>query len=149
MLIDAVSAAYVACGVYRGRKRGLSDEAYRLLRLGGAFASGCGLHGLVSGGLDRILSLGGGVSGPVAFVGTMAGSWWALRLVKRRFLEWAAARFEPYIRIGGAVAGGLRAAILALSLLGAFSLATHAPGHDVVQQGSWMGRFAAWIVQAD
>ena len=110
--------------------------------------TGCGLHGLISSGIGRLVSLAGDVSAPVVFAGTMGGAWWLFRLIKQRFVAWAAARFEPYLRIGGAIAGGLRTAILVLGMVGTFTLAGRAPGHDAVRYESWVGRIAGWVVQA-
>ena len=146
ILVDALAAAYVAYGVMRGRKRGLPDEAYRLLRFGTAFAAGCGLYGLVSDIIGKILSLAGDVAAPLAFVGTVGGAWWLLRVVKQSFLAWSSARFAPFIQTGGAVAGGLRTALVVLSIVATFSMAERAPGHAAVSRETWVGRIAGWVM---
>lgn len=129
-IVDAVSAAYVAFGAYRGRKRGFSDEAYRLLRMAIAFVAGCGLYGVVSQLIGKVLSLGGEVSGPVAFLGTVGGAWLLLRKLKRGFIAWVFAKTKPYEGLGGAVAGGVRALLIVVSIVAALSLAGKTPGGD-------------------
>jgi hypothetical protein len=146
-VVDLISAAYVAFGAVRGRKRGLADEAYRLLRVGISFAAGCGLYGLMSDLLKNVLSLGADVSGPVGFVATMAGAWALLRMAKRRLTAWIAARFASHAAIGGAVAGGIRSLVWVLALVSAFHLAGSAPGRQQVSEQSLVGRIAGWVVK--
>ena len=146
ILIDGAALGWIAYGVVRGRMRGLGLEVYKLLRFAAAFATGCGLHGLVGNALSRLFSLGDGVSGPLAFVLSVGGSWWILRVVKRRIVAWTATHMGEHERVGGAVAGGLRAALLALSAAGALALARDMPGRDAVASGSVVGRTAAWAV---
>lgn len=149
MLVDLVAGAYVVYGTVRGRKRGLADESFRLVRFAVALAAGCGLYGLISQGAERLLSLAGDISAPVVFAGTVGGSWWLLRALKHRFKAWVGARFMPYARAGGAVAGGLRTALVVLGAVGVLTLAGRVPGSDSVRQDSVVGRVAAWIVRAD
>lgn len=146
-IVDLVSGAYVAYGAARGRKRGLADEAYRLLRIGISFAAGCGLYGLVSDLLRQVLSLGADVSGPVGFVAIVAGAWSLLRFARKRLTAWIAVRFASHASLGGAIAGGLRTAVWVLSLVSAFHLAGSAPGHDKVSEQSLVGRFASWVMK--
>lgn len=146
-IIDLISAAYVAFGAIRGRKRGMADEAYRLLRIGVSFLAGCGLYGLVSDLLKQVLAMGGDVSGPVGFVAIMAGAWSLLRFARKRLTAWIALRFASHASLGGAIAGGLRTAVWVLSLVSAFHLAGSAPGHEQVAEQSLVGRIAGWVVK--
>lgn len=145
--VDLVAAAYVAYGAARGRRRGLADEAYRLLRVGVSFAAGCGLYGLVSDLLKKALALGADVSGPLAFVATMAGAWSLLRFLRKWLMAWIAARFAPHAAVGGAVAGGIRTLVWTLALVSAFHLAGSAPGREQVSERSLVGRIAGWVVR--
>ena len=145
--VDLIAAAYVAYGAARGRKRGLADESYRLLRVGLSFVAGCGLYGLVSGFLKQVLSVGADVSGPVGFVATMAGAWALLRLVRQRLTAWIGTRFSRHAAVGGAVAGALRTLIWVLALVSAFHLAGSAPGREQISEQSLVGRIAGWVVK--
>lgn len=145
-IADIIAGAYVAFGAWRGRARGLADEGYRLLRLGVAFAAGCGLYGVVSGLLKHAISMAGDVSAPVAFAGTVGGTWWLLSALKKKVIAVLAARFAPYAQIGGAVAGGVRTLLLVLSIVGVFHLAGRAPGRDTVVGTSMIGQLAAWVM---
>lgn len=147
ILADILSVAYVAYGTVRGGRRGLGDEAFRLFRLAIAFAAGCGLHKLVGNGIGRLLSIGSDVSAPVAFAVTVAGAWWLLRRARIVFAAWAEKRLGRHARLGGAIAGGLRSALLALSIAATINMAGHVPGGDAVRRGSWVGRLAGWVLQ--
>ncbi len=142
-LLDGIAAAYVAFGAWRGRARGLSEEGYRLFRMAVAFAAGCGLYGLISGALERLLSIGGEVSGPVGFVGVMGGSWFLLSKLRTGIKTWLSARFASFARVGGAVSGALRALIIALSIVGVLNLA----GRDEVKGRSVVGTISSWVME--
>lgn len=140
-LLDGLAAAYVAFGAWRGRASGLAEEGYRLFRMAVAFAAGCGLYGLISDLLTRVLSIGGDVSGPIGFVGVMGGSWMLLKRLRNAIKAWLAARFAAHAQIGGLIAGGLRTLIIVLSIVGVLNLA----GRDEAG-GSIVGRVAAWVM---
>lgn len=142
-VIDLLSAAYIGISAARGRKRGLADESYRLLRLGVAFGAGCGLYGLVSGAIESLLSLAPTVSGPVGFAGTVGGAWMLLRGLKQKLTAWVAVRFAPHQAVGGMIAGGLRALLMALSALATGILA----GGEGVVATSWLARVARFFVE--
>lgn len=146
-IVDLISAAYVAYGAARGKKRGLADEAYRLLRVGVSFAAGCGLYGLVSDLLKQVLSMGSDVSGPVGFAATMGGAWALLRFAKQKLTAWITARFAPHAALGGAVAGGIRSMVWVLALVSMFHLAGSAPGREQISEQSLVGRIAGWVVK--
>ncbi len=141
-ILDLIAGAYVAYGAWRGRARGLAEEGYRLFRLAVAFAAGCGLYGLLSDLLTRLLSLGGEVSGPVGFVGVMGGSWYILRTLKTKLTALLAARFAAQARIGGLIAGGLRTLIVVLSIVGVLNLA----GRGDVSGRSVVARISEWVM---
>lgn len=141
--IDLIAVVYTGISVARGRRRGLADESYRLLRMGVAFGAGCGLYGLVSGALGHLLSLAPAVSGPVGFAGTVGGAWLLLRALKKRLTVWIAARFAPQQEVGGMIAGGLRALVLTMSVLATGVLA----GGGGLVATSWLARIARFFVE--
>ncbi|HMP75209.1 MAG TPA: CvpA family protein [Kiritimatiellia bacterium] len=140
--IDLISALYVAFGAWRGRARGLADEGFRLLRMAVAFAAGCGLYGLVSGLLKKLLSLGGDISGPMGFALTLGGAWYLLGLAKKSFAAFLTARFAPHAALGGAIAGALRTLLIVLSVVGVLNLSNQ----DGVSGGSVVSRIAEWVM---
>ncbi len=144
--IDLIAAAFIALGAWRGRSRGLPDEGYRLLRIALAFLAGCGLYRFVSELLKQAFSMAGDISAPLAFVGTIGGTWWLMRVVKKTLTRFLAARFARHARLGGAIAGGIRVLLIVLSIAGAFYLADRAPGHDAVSAKSIVGRMAVWVM---
>jgi hypothetical protein len=148
VILDLLTATFVAVGVAWGRRSGLPKESYRLLRLITALVVGCGFYGLIARGLERLLSRLGDLSAPLAFIITVGGAWWILRAVRRRYMAWVGARFDRYARPGGAIAGGLRALLLAVTILAALGLAGSVPGRDSARHGSLVGRLAGWIVRA-
>lgn len=141
-LLDGLVAVYVAYGAQRGRKRGLAEEAYRLLRVGVALIAGCGLYGLVSDLIGKVLATGSEISGPVGFVATMVGAWSLLRVLRARVVAWVTAKYQPYAAVGGAVAGGLRNLTLALSAMITAQLA----GRSGFLAESGLGKLIAMLV---
>lgn len=140
--VDGIVAVYVAYGVYRGRARGLADEAYRLLRVGVALLAGCGLYGVVSDLISRVIYTGDAVSGPVGFVATMLGTWSVLRVVRTKFTAALETRFAGLAEAGGAMAGGLRTAVMASSAMITAVLA----GHENWLGHSWLGSLLHQLV---
>ncbi len=140
-LMDALVAAYVGFGAYRGRSRGLAQEAYRLLRIGVALVAGCGLFGLVSDGIGKLVHLGPALSGPVSFLATTVGAWSVLRVLREKFLNMMETRFAGLAQIGGAIAGGLRTLALATGAM----ITAHLAGSDGLLADSWLGRLIASI----
>ena len=141
-IADLIAAAYVAFSAWRGRVRGLADEGFRFVRMAVAFAAGCGLYELISGALKKLLSLGGDVSGPIGFAVTLGGAWYLLRFAKKSLAAFLAARFARHAALGGAIAGGLRTALIVLSVLGLLSLSNR----DEVSGTSVVGRIAERII---
>lgn len=141
--LDGIAAAYVAFGAWRGRARGMAEEGYRLFRMAVAFAAGCGLYGVISGLLEKVVSIGGDVSGPVGFVGVVGGSWFLLSRLRNGIKAWLAARFADRAQIGGMAAGGLRALIVVLSIVGVLNLA----GRDEVKGRSVVGTLSSWVLR--
>ena len=140
-MVDGLVAAYVAFGANRGRRRGLAEEVYRLLRVSLAMVAGCGLYSLVGDLVGKVLSLGADISGPVGFVGSMLGAWSLLRLLKARLVDWGSLRFHSFIEVGGAIAGGLRALVLALAAM----LTAHLAGRSAFMADSVLGKVIGFM----
>ncbi len=143
--LDLIALVGVALGAGRGRARGLAAEAYPLLRIAAAVAAGVGLRRLIARGIRAALSVGGEVSGAIAFAGSFAGAWWLTRRLKRWMTAFLAARAGRYNRIGGAIAGAVRVFLWILAIEGLLQLAGKpegAPGGGF----SLVGRLAALIV---
>jgi hypothetical protein len=141
-MVDGLVAVYVALGASAGRKRGLAEETYRLLRMSIALVAGCGLYSLVGDLLGKLISMGSDISGPVAFVGSMAGAWTLLRVLRAKLVNGVALRFHAYSELGGAIAGGLRNLVLALAGL----ITAHLSGHGGFMANSWLGAWIHWVL---
>ena len=141
-MIDGLVAAYVALGANRGRKRGLAEETFRLLRMSVALVAGCGLYSLVGDLVGRLLSLRDYVSGPIGFVASMVVAWSLLRVLRTALVNWVALRFRSYIELGGAIAGGLRNLVLALAGL----ITAHLSDYGGFMADSWVGTLIRWVV---
>lgn len=141
-LLDGLVAAYVAYGAYRGRARGLGEEAYRLLRVGVALVAGCGLYEIVGDLLSRVVSLGTQFSGPVGFLGTMIGTWSVLRVAKEKMVTWLSTRYVALAETGGAIAGGLRNLVLVSGAM----ITAHLAGRSEFMADSWVGRLISVLV---
>lgn len=146
--VDVVTLVYVAFSAVRGKRRGLALESYGLLRWVVALATGTGLYGWISNLLQHLFALGGNASSALGFVGTVASAWALLRFVKRRMTEWVASRWAPYAAVGGAVAGGLRAFVVLVSLMGVFHLARPTADRAAAADASWMARIASYVLPA-
>jgi len=140
--VDGIVAVYVAYGVYRGRARGLAEEAYRLVRVGVALLAGCGLYSVVSDLISKVIYAGDAVSGPVGFVATMLGTWSVLRVVRTKFVNLLETKYAGLAQTGGAIAGGLRTAVLAFSAMITAFLA----GHENWLGHSWLGSLLHHVV---
>lgn len=138
--VDLVSGAYVVYGALRGLKRGLADEAYRLIRVGVALVAGCGLYDWLSQGLESLLNLAPGISDTTGFIATFAGAFAALRLGRRKLTEWIRAKAGPRVEaLGGSVAGLFRAGVALTALMTALHLS---PADTRSADESWIGKIA-------
>lgn len=77
--IDILSSVYVLFGTFRGRRRGVPEELYRLVRTGLAFLSGLGLYGLVQSTMQTIP----GFAGAAGFALSYAGVFVLLRKTRK------------------------------------------------------------------
>ncbi|MFH0909454.1 MAG: CvpA family protein [bacterium] len=137
--LDGITAAYLAFGAARGRKRGLPEEAYRCVRLLAGLGAGCGLYGLISDAVSAVASVAPEVSAPAGFLATFGGAFALLHLVRRKIIETVRARFASLQAVGGAVAGALQAFMVIVSLVTAVQLSSSTPDQGVAAD-SFIGR---------
>ncbi|MCS6772387.1 MAG: hypothetical protein NZ740_10270 [Kiritimatiellae bacterium] len=142
-MLDAISAAYIAWGAWRGHVNGVAREGFRLFRLGIALAAGRSLFGLVRDGLGEALALGADVSGPLGFVAIMGCTWYLLSNLRRMVESWLGTRFSQHAAMVGAVAGGLRASLIVITIVGIAGLTR---GVGALSE-SFVGRVATWLEQ--
>ena len=124
--------------------RGFGDEVFRLVRLGTAYLAGCGLYETVGNGLDRLFAPA--VSDTVGFIVSFVGAYALVRLARRKLVATVAARFRgSAVALGGAVAGALRAGVVATTLMTALHIS---PVENRAADQSWIGQRVA-VLQPD
>ncbi|HEY8240500.1 MAG TPA: CvpA family protein [Kiritimatiellia bacterium] len=144
--LDAITLGYMGFSAWRGRKRGLADETYRLTRVATALLAGCGLYGAISHGIDALVHLAPGVSDTVGFVASFAGAFALLRAARRRLIDWVHARVRgPALALGGALAGAVRAVVIIVTIVTALRIS---PVENASAERSWIGRIAS-VFQSD
>lgn len=141
--LDGLAIAYVAFAAWRGRANGVAKEGFRLIRVALAFGAGVGLYGLIRDILTRALSLGVDVTGPVGFLAVMVGTWYAVRGLRDIIQAWLSARFSSHSPIAGAIAGGIRALVIVISIVGVTALA----GRTDTPDRSLVGRVASRAIR--
>ncbi len=147
MIIDLLIAAYVALAARRGRRRGLAAE------LPGAFSitvfalTGWGLFKIMWRGLSQAGTLTARSAPLLTFFGLVAGSIFLWRKMRER-VRWVAQKWpEPrHQRLGGGIAGGVRAFVLSATLL---LILAHWPLHGMtrwIAESSFLGRALIRVV---
>ncbi len=139
---DGATAAVMAYGAWRGMRRGVAQEAYRMVRMLVALAAGCGLYGLVARGIGQ---LAGGTSGAGGFLVAFGGAYALVRAAKRRFLAWVEARTSSWARWSGGAAGAVRGLAAMLAAGAVLNVSPFAALKDGVLGGSAVGRVASWF----
>ncbi len=149
LFVDVLSAAGVVTGAVRGRSRKLCGELSRLAEIGVAFLIGCGAFQWVGAALSNLTSMSGESSGAAGFVLTFFGSWFGYRMIRRvvakkgRHLlrDWLDSKIsEPVDRVGGAVAGGVMAGVLAMVGVGAAYLVPSDALEKRLSEDSFVGK---------
>jgi hypothetical protein len=135
-VIDIVVVAGLGLGFFRGRKRGLGLELYKLVNIGIPVLAGCGLYTLAGSVVRLIPGLGGEGSGLLGFVGVFAGTFFVLRTVRKRLRVYLAEKFGEASRTAAGLVGTTRAGVLLLGLLTGIQLS---PARFVAE-GSLFGR---------
>lgn len=138
-LIDLLVAAYAGYGVWRGWRRGLPNELPRVVGITVFAVSGCGLFRWTNHALMETSRLAGQTTGGLGVIGIMVATWFLVRHFRAKIGDWAKQRYGKAERVG-AVAGGVRAVLLACVVLLVFA---HWPLKFLtrpVTEGSLLGR---------
>ena len=147
-MIDLLVLAYIAFAAWRGRKRGLVVELPMAASSAIFFVTGCGLFNWMYRGLSKASALTGQSLGVFTFVGLIVASYILWRTLTAR-LGKAAGKYvtEHRHRLAGGSAGGVRALVLASTLL---LILVHWPLHAFTRglaEGSLFGRvLVRWVL---
>lgn len=134
---DIVTLLALGSSSWRGYRRGLASECYRLFRMLVALLAGSGVYSLLSDAVTGLLGAGSAWSDPALFVGSSVAAWSLLKRL-RQGMESAVAKWTPpgVQKLGGAVAAAAKTALVAGGLVATFDLADWLPGHDAVARDS-------------
>lgn len=113
-LIDLISLGYILLGALVGLKRGLSCELSRLASIVIAVFAGWRLHGPIGRMVEHFTRLEGTDAFLVGFLTVILGAGALMALLRWSLRKVMAMSFHPLVnRIGGGVAGGIRALLIA------------------------------------
>jgi hypothetical protein len=143
--IDIAALAYMVFGFFRGRKRGLGFEIYRLLRMAIPVVAGCGMYGLVRKGLTAVPALQGEGAGFLGFIGVTGGAFFLMmkgRSALRAYLERKFDRKSTALKAG--LVGLLRTAVVSIGLITAVELSPA----DFVTAESRLGGIIRRVLEA-
>lgn len=144
---DYAALAVLGSAIMRGYKRGLAVEFYRLFRMLVALLAGTGLYGILSDLLTSMLNVKSGIADPVMFLGSSLAVWSLLRRLRVWMEAMILAKLpKNYQAIGGAVAAGLKSALLLGGVVTLFSLADWLPGHESIAQDSITSQIVHFIL---
>ena len=147
-LIDLVAAAYAAVSAARGSQRGVADEGYRLLRLVMAFLGGCGLFTLFHKALNTLLASTLGDAGGLGFAAGLGVVFLMMRRLRSSAVSLLQRQFaEKWNRMGGAVAGLMRALTAVAALVGFLQMSPWIPGGKSAAGDSLVGRVVGLFMQ--
>lgn len=140
-ILDGIVGVILLFGLLGGLKRGLSGELSRVIGICAAvWAAWRFAQPVATWAMDR-LSLNQDRSYLFSFLAILVASCallWLVRLALRNLMEFA---FKGRIeRIGGALAGLLRAAVVAAALVLMLQFAPHGGVREAAIEGSWVGR---------
>jgi uncharacterized membrane protein required for colicin V production len=147
-LFDLFAAGYVILGFRRGRKRGASEELYRLVRTGLALLGGLGLFAFVRSQLVSLFGLEGGAAGAIGFLGSFAAVFTALHLIRVRIHTLLKVKCSSLSALAGGIIGAVRAGMNSLVLLFSAILADLPSLNHWVVEGAFIGKllhFAAGL----
>jgi hypothetical protein len=144
-LVDSMTAIYLAWGVAKGRRRGLSVE---LPRLGGvtlALVSGTGLIHWTERVIGEFNKITGQIAGVLGWSGGLVGSFYVVRQFRERIRLWTEKQWsdETLQKRAGMATGFLRTFFIS-SMIVLFLLHTH---FAFLVRDSLMGRSLVKIVQ--
>jgi len=140
---DIAALILTASSAARGYRTGLASEFYRLFRLVVALVTGSSLYRILADSVGNLAGQSETWMSPVLFVGLTVVVWKFLKRLRRWMEAMITARVPArHQAIGGAVAAGAKTMVFIAGVIGAFSLASWLPGHDLVVNES---TFAHWL----
>jgi hypothetical protein len=148
-LVDLLVVCYLAYGIWRGGRRGLSEELPSLVSLGLIFVIGTGLFQLTELVLTALSAKTGLVSGPLGFLAVIIGALAVVRHFRRQLQDWGKRRVPDPAgqRRWGRVAGGVRTiAVCALVVLSS-NLIPIGEFRKPLTRGSMFGRVVKRAVE--
>jgi hypothetical protein len=143
--VDSIAAGYLAWGIAKGRRRGLSAEPPRLVGVPLALMSGTGLLHWTERAIGEINKISGQIAGALGWRGGLLGSFYLVRQFRERIRQWIENRWsdETLQKRDGMAAGFLRTFFMSTTLV-LFPLHTH---FAFLVRDSIMGRSLVKIVQ--
>jgi hypothetical protein len=140
-LLDLIAAAYAAMAAGQGARKGVALEGYKLVRLGVSVLAGCGLFTLINKAVAVLL---GSVLDNTSGLGFALGiglAFYAMRKLKAGVIAYLHEKFaEKYNRLGGAIAGFLRALTAITALIAFMQMSPWIPGGKNSAKHSLIGR---------
>lgn len=113
-VIDLIGLGYILLGALVGLKRGLSCELSRLASIVIAVFAGWRLHGPIGRMVEHVTRLEGTDAFLAGFLTVILGAGLLMALLRWALRKVMAMSFHPLVnRIGGGVAGGIRALLIA------------------------------------
>jgi uncharacterized membrane protein required for colicin V production len=141
-LIDILLAVYIGWGAWRGRRRGLTDEASRVILLLLAILTGYSLVRWIGRILHEWSKVTGQLAGPIGALGIMIGAYLLARHLRQRLRDTFAVRFpDPATQQhGGTMAGATRTLIIGSTIIVFIGLMPLGPIAKPFSSGSITGR---------
>ena len=143
-LVDSITAGYVAWGVAKGRRRGLSAELPRLTTVTLALFSGTGLLHWTERAIGELNKITGQIAGALGWGGGLVGSFYFVGCFRQRMHQWVEGQWpdKTLQKRAGMAAGFLRTCFISCMLV-LFLLHTH---FAFLVRDSVMGRSLVKIV---
>jgi len=143
-LVDSITAAYLAWGTIKGRRRGLSGELPRLTSVTLALPSGSTLLHWTERAIGEFNKITGQIAGALGWAGGLLGSFYVVRSFRERMRQWAEQHWsdQRLQKRAGMAAGFLRTLFISCTIV-LFVLHTH---FAFLIRDSVMGRSLARIV---
>jgi uncharacterized membrane protein required for colicin V production len=143
--VDSITVGYLAWGVVKGRRRGLSAELPRLAGVILALVSGTGLIHWTERAIGEFNKISGQIAGVLGWGGGLVGSFYFVRQFRERMRQWINQQWadETLQKRAGMAAGFLRTFFISSTIV-LFLLHTH---FAFLVRDSLMGRSLVKIVQ--
>ena len=116
-IVDLLAAAGLGLGFFKGRKRGLGLELYKLINIGIPILMGCGLYTLAGRVIGLIPGLDTEQSGFVGFLGVFGVTLYLLRTTRKKLKSFLVGKFGETSSMLGGLAGTVRAGVIVLGAL--------------------------------